>query len=149
MANRRGFSGQDMRLGGLGMANSKSSDYNLISSGTAFALVGLVLVSRDKDLYHLQTYHTWLEPATGYRSWLVTTNLHSELSVDSLIPSMQQRLGIQQKRTCVPLSLDSRGGSCYSRWEGSQYFRQYGSIGVDFAIWSVSAKLIDFGLVSL
>ena len=33
MAGGRGSSGQYMGLGGLGMANSKSGDYNLLSSG--------------------------------------------------------------------------------------------------------------------
>ena len=36
--NRRS-SGQDMRFGGLGMANSKSGDYNLFSSGYVLELL--------------------------------------------------------------------------------------------------------------
>ena len=39
--------------------------------------VAPVLVSRNRDLCHVQLHLTWFEPAAGCRSWQVVSNLHS------------------------------------------------------------------------
>ena len=41
------------------------------------SLVALVLVSRNRDLCHVQLHPTWFEAAAGWRSWPVVSNLHS------------------------------------------------------------------------
>ena len=78
-----------------------------------------MLVLRDRDLCHVQPHPIWLGPTAGYRSWPVASNLHSGHLSEGLchgqgslllalsFPSIPQWLGIQQKRTRVPLSLNN------------------------------------------
>ena len=62
-------SGQDMGFGSLGMANPKSGDNNLFSSGyVGTSSVAPVLVSQDRDLCNVQLHPTWFEPTSECRS---------------------------------------------------------------------------------
>ena len=62
-------------IGGLGMANSKLSDYDFFSSGGGISSVAPVLVSWDIGLCHVQLYPTLFEPTAESRNWLVASNL--------------------------------------------------------------------------
>ena len=75
VTSSRRSSVQDMALGGLGMANSKLSDYDFFSSGGGISSVAPVLVSWDIGLCHVQLYPTFFEPTAESRSWLVASNL--------------------------------------------------------------------------
>ena len=86
------------------------------------SLVAPMLDSQGRDLCHVQPHPTWFEPTAECRSKPVASNLCSRhlpvdlslgrgslLLVDPLFYFPQyQWLGIQQKRTCVPLSLNNQ-----------------------------------------
>ena len=90
--------------------------------GAGTSSVAPVLVSQDRDLYHVQLHPIWFEPTSECRSWPVVSYLYSghlpvglswlRVSFASWstlsFPSMPQWLGTQQKRTRVPLSLNDR-----------------------------------------
>ena len=134
VASIRRSLGQDMGLGDLGMTNSKPVITSLVMYW--IFLVDLIFISRDKDLCHAQTRPTWFELAAGYKSWPLALNLHSGvlsvgqhhgqgslLPVDPLFHFLQCHNGLVSSRNghvCLYLSA-SRGGSGYSKWEGSQY----------------------------
>ena len=122
VTSSRRSSGQDMGFGGLRMANSKSGDYNLFSSGNVLEFLGgaPMLVSRERDLCHVRLHPTWFESTSECRSWTVASNLYNEhlpmswsrVSFASWstfwFPSITQSLGIQQKRTCMSLLLNNQ-----------------------------------------
>ena len=100
-----------------------------------------MLVSRDICLRHAHTLPTWFELAAAYMGWLVASNLHSEvLSVGQchgqgfLLP-VGPRFHFLQCHNCLVSSRNghvclyhsvSRGGSWYSKWEGSLNHLQAG-----------------------
>ena len=63
-------SGQDIGFGGLCITNLQSGDYNLFSSGKVLEFLrgAPMLVSRDRDLCHVQLHPTWFEPTSECRS---------------------------------------------------------------------------------
>ena len=97
--------------------------------GAGTSSVAPVLVSQDRDLCHVQLHPTWFEPTSECRSWPVVSYLYSGhlpvglylgrgslLLVGPLFHFRQchsARLGTQQKRTRVPLSLNDHMGCPY------------------------------------
>ena len=89
--------------------------------GAGISSVALMLVSRDRDLCHIQLRPTWFEPIsecrwqgphicivdTCQRVYILVEGLFASWSTLSFA-SMPQWLGIQQKRTRVILSLSNQ-----------------------------------------
>ena len=111
-------SGQDMGLGGLGMANSKSGDYNLFSPGKV-----LELLRWPQCWFHkieISAMYSYIP--LGFNQLLnVEVDLWFHICIVDIcqrvsfanwstlsFPSMPQWLGTQQKRTHVPLSLNDQ-----------------------------------------
>ena len=88
--------------------------------GAGTSSMAPVLFSQDRDLCYVQLHPTWFEPTSECRSWPVVSYLYSghlpvswsRVSFASWstlsFPSIPQWLGTQQKRTCVPLSLNDQ-----------------------------------------
>ena len=83
--------------------------------------VALVLVSKDRDLCHVQLHPTWFEPTAECRSWPVASNLYSghlpvglylgrgSLLVGPLLHFRQCHSGLLSSRNeHVPLSLNNQ-----------------------------------------
>ena len=103
--------------------------------GAGISSVALMLVSRDRDLCHVQLHPNWFEPISECRSWPGASYLYSgHLPVGLYLgrgisfaswstlsfPSMPQWLGIQQKRTRVPLSLSNQSRFMIWQKKGSR-----------------------------
>ena len=103
------------------------------SSAQMFS-VAPMLVSRDRDLCHIQRHPTWFE-STVWCSWPVASILYQwTLASGSMswprvsyfaswptlpLPPMPQWFGIQQKRTRVPFSLNNQ--SRFMIWQIKEF----------------------------
>ena len=120
----RWSSGQDMGFGGLRMANSKSGDYNLLSSGKVLEFVrGPQCWFHEIEISAMYNYiplglnqllnvgvDQWFQICimdTCQWVYVLIKGLFCTL-VPLSFHSMPQWLGIQQKWTCVPLVLNNQ-----------------------------------------
>ena len=130
-------SGQDMGFGGLGMANSKSGDYNLFSPGKVVELLRWpkCWYHKIRDLCHIQLHPTWFEPTYECRSWPVASYLYSGhlpvglylglgslMLVDPLFHFRYCHSGLVPSRNehVCPCHSMTRAGSWYGKSKGSR-----------------------------
>ena len=124
VTSSRWSSGQDMGFGGLGMANSKSGDYNLLSSGKVLEFLrGPQCWFHKIEISAMYSYiplglnqllnvgvDQWFQICimdTCQWVYVLIKGLFCKL-VQFSLPPMPQWFGIQQKRTCVPLLLNNQ-----------------------------------------